>query len=198
MTMNWAIGTMDFNFKTVDVKEELTQAFKKALPKFEFAAVKVLKADPQSQTELPCIGINRVNDDESNQSIGDSHGNSYNSDSKTYTTEQGTFFSEAIEVRVWHTNADERDKLYRVVKAVLFAYRLPLVQKGLLNISLGGGRDEQDSSMQNAPMVIYWSAITMRFLNPMDVEVYETVDTITDITVNTTLSTIIELGGMTP
>jgi hypothetical protein len=196
--MNWEIGTMDFDFKTVDVKEELVQALKSTLPKFNFGAVKVIKSDPQTHTEMPCIGINRISDDESNQSIGDHHGQDYNSTTKVYVTEQGTFFSEAVEVRVWHTNADKRDELYNVVKAVLFAIRLPLVQKGLINVTLGGGRDEQDSSMQNAPLVIYWSAITMRYLNPMNVEVYENVEAISDITVDTVLSTTINIGGQTP
>jgi hypothetical protein len=189
---------MDFDFKTVDVKEELVQALKSTLPKFNFGAVKVIKSDPQTHTEMPCIGINRISDDESNQSIGDHHGQDYNSTTKVYVTEQGTFFSEAVEVRVWHTNADKRDELYNVVKAVLFAIRLPLVQKGLINVTLGGGRDEQDSSMQNAPLVIYWSAITMRYLNPMNVEVYENVEAISDITVDTVLSTTINIGGQTP
>lgn len=180
---------MNFNFATLDVKAEVTEAFKVELPKFGFKNVKVLKSDPQSPSELPCVGVNRANDDEANMSIADSHGNEYDTGTQTYTTQQGTFFSEAVEIRVWHTNADERDKLYRTVKGILFAYRLNWVEKGLLNVSLRGGRDEQDSSMTNAPTVMYWSVITMVYLNPLNVDITETIAAITDITDNGAMTT---------
>lgn len=188
------MATVDINFDygTVDVKDEVIGALKINLPKFGFGKVKVLGSDPQSPSELPCVGINRANDDEANMSIADHHGDDYDGTSGTYVTQQGTFFSESVEIRVWHTNADERDKLYKVVKAILFTYRLAWVEKGLLNVSLRGGRDEQDSSMTNAPTVIYWSVITMVYLNPLNVEITESVEGITDFTVNTALTVDIE------
>lgn len=181
-----------FNYGTVDVKGEVIAALKIALPKFNFSKVKVLGADPNTPAEMPCVGINRASDDETNQSIADFHGEEYTSGTQTYVTQQGTFFSESVEIRVWHTNADERDKLYAAVKAILFAYRLTWVERGLLNVSLRAGRDEQDSSMENAPVVIYWSVITMSYLNPLNVEITDTVGAIEDITVNTTFTTEIE------
>ena len=168
-----------FTFEHVDVKEEILQVMKKQLPGFGFPNVKVLKSDPQSSSEIPCIGINRVDDSESEQSISDAVTTHYDQATQTYYQVFGTYFSESVEVRVWHTNADERDKVYRHVKAMLVALRLPLVEKGLLNISLRTGRDEQDSSMSQAPMVLYWSAITMSYLNPMDVTFTEVVPAIT-------------------
>jgi hypothetical protein len=150
--------------------------------------VKVLKADPQSPAELPCIGVNRANDNESSQSLTDSYGTAYNPDTKELDTFYGTFFSEEVEIRVWHTNADERDKLYQTVKAVLFAGRSDLVQKGLLNVTLRGGRDEQDSTMQNAPTVLYWGTITMSYLNPLDVQFVDTVEPITAVPDNGSIS----------
>ncbi len=176
----------DFTFEHVDVKQELVDELKARLPGFGFGNVKVIKADPQSASELPCIGINRVDDNETEQSIADAVDVRYDKDTQTYYQVFGTYFSESVEVRVWHTNADERDKLYRHVKAVLLALRLPLVEKGLLNISLRTGRDEQDSSMAQAPMVLYWSTITMSYLNPLNVTFEEIVQPISAITPNMT------------
>jgi hypothetical protein len=75
-----------------------------------------------------------------------------------------------------------------VVKAILFAFRIPLVEKGLLNVSLRGGRDEQDTTMQHAPTPIYWSTITMTYLNPLNVEIVEIVEPISGFTGAGTLS----------
>lgn len=174
----------DFTFEHVDVKTELVEALKNTLPKFNFNGVKVLKADPQGAAELPCIGINRIDDSESEPSISDAVETRYDKDTGTYYQVFGSFFSESVELRVWHTNADERDRLYRHTKAVLLAMRLPLVEKGLLNLTLRSGRDEQDSSMQQAPMVLYWSTITMSYLNPLDVTFAEVAQPITGIPVN--------------
>lgn len=175
---------MSFTFETVDVKDEIVKRLKLELPSFGYTGkltVKVLKADPQSPAELPCIGVNRTDDSESEQSITDSEGTAYNQDTQQLETFYGTFFSEALEIRVWHTNADERDKLYQVVRATLFAVRKDLVEKGLLNITLRGGRDEQDSTMAQAPMILYWSTITMTYLNPLDVSFMDTVEPIAGI-----------------
>lgn len=175
---------LNFEYATVDVKQTILDALKVELPKLGFGNVRVLKSDPQSPSEIPCIGINRVSDDESNMSIGDNHGTSYDGSTQIYKTEQGTFFSESMEVRVWHTNADQRDELYRAVKAILFAYRMSWVELGLRNVTLRMGRDEQDSSMQNAPVVVYWSVITMSYMNPLNVDIIESVAPISAVTNN--------------
>lgn len=177
---------MTYTFDHVDVKEELVKALKTELPKFGFSTVKVIKADPQTHTEIPCIGINRVDDSETSQSLADVAGSHFDKDTNTQYRTFGTYFQESMEIRVWHTNADERDKLYRHMKAILLANRLPLVEKGLLNITLRGGKDEQDSTMQQAPMVLYWSTITLSFLNPLDVTFEEIVAPISAINVTTT------------
>lgn len=172
---------MKFTFDNVDVKEEVLQALKKELVSFGFGTVKVLKADPQSASELPCIGINRVDDSETEQSIADAVDVRFDKETSTHYQVYGTYFSESIEIRVWHTNADERDRLYRHVKAILLALRLSLVEKGLMNISLRTGRDEQDSSMAQAPTVLYWSAITLTYLNPLNITYAEMVPAITAV-----------------
>lgn len=180
---------MSFQFEHVDVKQEIVNKLKIELPKFGFSRVKVLKADPQTATEIPCIGVNRVDDNETEQSIADSQGTYYDKSTKEYKKFFGTFFQESIECRVWHTNADERDKLYRHVKAILVALRNELVERGLLNLSLRSGRDEQDSSQAQAPMVLYWSTITMTYLNPMDIEFVEIVEPISAVPTNEKLTT---------
>lgn len=182
---------MNFSFETVDVKQELVLALRRELPNFGYQgnlAVKVLKADPQSPSELPCIGINRIDDSESGQSLADSQGTVFNPDTNELQTISGTFFSESVEVRIWHTNADERDKLYRITKAILFAIRPDLVEKGLLNLTLRSGRDEQDSTMAQAPMVLYWSTITMSYLNPLDVSVLSQSYAITSTDINSNIT----------
>jgi hypothetical protein len=178
---------IEITFEYVDVKDEIQKKLKKLLQAYSFGSVKVLKADPQTPAEVPCIGINRIDDNEDSQSIADAQGTTYDKVTQVYRTIQGTFFSEAIEVRIWHTNADERDKLYHTVKALLFAIRPDFIEKGLLNISLRGGRDEQDSSMAQAPMVLYWATLTMTYLNPLDVNIIEIIEPITSILDNPTL-----------
>lgn len=173
---------MNFTSATVDVKTELVNLLKEELPKKGYPQVRVMRSDPANPSEVPCVGINRVTDDESSQTIADEHGVRYDPVTKQYVTLQGTFFQEAVEVRIWHINADERDALYQAVKAILFAYRVLLVEKGLLNVALRGGRDEQDSTMQHAPMPIYWSTISMDYLNPLNVEIVEIIEPISGFT----------------
>lgn len=174
----------DFSFSYVDVKDEIVQVFKAALPKFGYADVKVLKSDPQSDREIPCLGVNRANTSEDSQSIADASGDVFNPVTKTLTRIRGTFMREAMEVRIWHTNADERDKLFPTMMATLFAMRPGMVEKGILNLTLQNGRDEQDSTMQQAPMVLYWSTVTMSYLNPLDINITEVVPVITAINDN--------------
>lgn len=170
------------SFETVDVKTEIVDWLKEQLPKFGFGAVKVIKADPQGPAEIPCIGVNRVDDSEATDTIADAVDVRYDADTQKYFQVFGSYFQETLEVRVWHTNADERDRLYHHTRAILFASRLPLVEKGLINLKLRSGKDEQDSSMAQAPMVLYWASITMTYQNPLNVTFEEIVQPITAIT----------------
>lgn len=172
---------MTFTFETVDVKTELVDKLKTELPKFGFGAVKVLKADPQSASEMPCVGINRIDDSEATDTIADAVDVRFDPATNTHYQVFGSYFQEAVEIRVWHTNADERDKLYQHVRAILFSVRIPLAEKGLVNLKLRSGKDEQDSSMSQAPMVLYWAPITMTFMNPLNVTFEEIVQPITAI-----------------
>ena len=136
---------------------------------FEPQKIRVLKSDPRDQLEIPCIGVNRAGDDEQNSVLGDDSGTVYDPETDTFVKFKGTFFNETIEVRLWHTNADERDRLYILLKAVLFDMRDGLGMKGLRNITIRGGRDEQENNI--TPQPLYFATITMNFLNPLDVQV---------------------------
>lgn len=180
------MADIEFDYATIDVKQELVDILKAQLPKKGFRDVRVLKSDPALPSELPCIGINRISDDETQMSIGDSIGASYDGTGE-FRHQQGTFFNESMEVRIWHTNADQRDALYLTLRAILFAFRLPLVEKGLRNVTLRMGRDEQDSTMQFAPSVIYWSTITLTYANPLNVDIIEDVEPISAVIDNGTV-----------
>lgn len=179
---------MSYTFASVDVKQLVVAALKSDLPINNLPSVRVLKADPQGPSELPCIGVVRASDDEVSMTMADYADTAYDAPSQTVTTTQGTFFSESLELRVWHTNADERDNLYQVVKAILFANRLSFVQQGLLNVTLRAGRDEQDSSMSQAPTILYWGVITMSYLNPLNVDIQTTAPMITSVSDGGTLT----------
>lgn len=175
---------MNFTFELVDAKTEVVELLKTSLPKFGFQEVRVIKADPQSSAEIPCIGVNRVDDSESTDTIADAVGTHYDPETETNYRTFGSYFQESLEIRAWHTNADERNRLYQTMKAILFAGRQDLTAKGVLNIKLRNGRDEQDSSMAQAPMVLYWASITMSYLNPLDVQFEEASYTISSIVGN--------------
>lgn len=179
-----------FQFETVDVKHELVTRLKEGLARLGYinkGTIKVIKADPQSPSELPCIGVNRADDSETSQSIADGQGSIYDPETKVSTTFFGTFFAEAQEIRIWHTNPDEREKLYLATKALLFGMRHDLSQKGLINFNLRSGKDEQDSTMMHAPMVLYFASITMSYLNPLDVAFTEVIQPISSVEDNGTL-----------
>lgn len=172
---------MNFTYETVDVKRALAAQLKEGLAAKGYQTMRVITADPATPAEVPCICVNRLSDDESNQSMGDYSGDGYDPLTKTSHVFRGTFFTEAVEVRVWHTNSDERDAIYQMVKGIMIAYRMELASKGVLDISLRGGKDEQDATMENAPFAIYWGTITMSCLNPFDVDITEIVQPISDV-----------------
>lgn len=88
---------------------------------------------------------------------------------------------EAVEVRVFHDNPDERDTLGIMVLAVLFAIREDMLKQGIRNITLSGGRDEQDNTLMSTPLFMH--SITLHYSNPLDVQVTTIVDVIEDINV---------------
>ena len=163
----------------VNVKDALVVALREALATEGYSDVRVLKADPRENVEIPCIGINRAGDDERNQVLGDSFGTYKDEETGIWSQFKGTYFNETMEIRIWHKNPDDRDKLYILTKAVLFNLRDTLGEQGLRNIALSGGRDEQENNYPPHPL--YWSSINMTYLNPLEVEVVvDTIDSVTE------------------
>ncbi|CAJ1315917.1 hypothetical protein [Paenibacillus nuruki] len=172
---------MEFN--SVDVKEELLQFLKRS---FTTAKVKIgiVKSDPQNHGDIPCIGINRVADSQSMHTLGDFGGSEFNEEEFQYTEIYSTYFQESMEVRIWHTNADEREKVYRLLKALLMVFSKYIVGLGVRSFTMEGGKDESDFSSQIVPFPVYWASIIISYANPLDVDITEHVQAITDITVN--------------
>ncbi|MEC0169912.1 hypothetical protein [Paenibacillus graminis] len=172
---------MDFN--SVDVKERLLQFLKAG---FQQAGVRmnVLKSDPQTAAELPCIGINRIADGEAVHSLGDYAGSDFDKDSLEYSEVYSAYYQESMEVRIWHTNADERERVYRLLKALLMVFRPVIVEQGVRSFTVEGGKDESDFTGQVAPFPVYWASVVISYLNPLDVQVGEMAEIITNIIVN--------------
>lgn len=164
-------------YEYVDVKDKVVEWLRANIN------IRVTKGDPREHVEIPCIGVNRVGDDETSQVLGD--------DLETVQIEEkyvhfrGTFFHESLEARIWHFNADERDKLFTQLKAQLFALRDELVALGVINITLRGGRDEQDNTFP--PQPLYWATITMSYLNPLSVQTDDVLTEIDNINVRTVI-----------
>lgn len=151
----------------VDVKQEIIDYLKPLLSGQNLNNYRILRADPRDAKELPCIAINLVNSDEQNQGIGDSVQQIYDEEENEFRTFRGTFFNETLEIRVWHTNADERDRTRNVLQALLVGLRKKLTEKGIVNITIRAGRDEQENTLP--PYPIYWSVMLLNYLNPLDV-----------------------------
>jgi hypothetical protein len=151
---------MDYQY--IDVKDTLVHLIEQALIKENIKNIKVQKSDPREAADIPCICINRAGDNETDRVIGDDFGEDYDDTISTDRIYEGTSFEEAMEVRVWHTNASERDRLYIFIKVLLFSLRKVLTGLGLRNITLKGGHDEQDNTFPPVPM--YWGAITINYV----------------------------------
>lgn len=172
------------NYTYIDGKDVLVTKLTELLRAEGYGTVRVFRGDPRLQTDVPCIGINRAGDDEAQQVIGNSFDTVFDDTLGKWVEIEGTYFSETLEIRVWHTNADERDTLYRLTKVMLFAIRNTLAEHGIRNITLRGGRDEQDNTFNPTPM--YWGSILMTYIAPLEVNVQW--DKVTSIDVLSTIS----------
>lgn len=152
----------------IDVKHNVVTLLQEALAERGYNKIKVLKGDPRTPADIPCVGVNRAGDDEVPQSLGEDFGSEYDPATDKWTETRGTHFSETLEIRIWHSNADERDKLYALCKVLLFSIRPILTAQGVLNIVLRGGRDEQDNTFPPHPL--YWGTITMNYAVPLEVD----------------------------
>jgi hypothetical protein len=157
--------------------------------KYGLNKIKVVGSDPRQGGDIPCIGVNIANKAMQGDSITQSGESRYDDDPTSPTYQKwlitrSTFFEETLEIRLWHTNADERDRLGPIIDGILFASIPYLTELGFVNIQLGNGRDEADSERFAEPM--YWYTLSMRFWNPLIVETVTADSTIELIGVTTT------------
>jgi hypothetical protein len=178
-----------YAYQYVNMKQFIYEALLAELQSSNMDEIRVFTSDPLDQAYIPGIGINKVGLTEDSPSGGlglVSQPPTYNADTKEYTTYSGVFMQEAVEVRVFHTNADERDKLGITILAVLFAIRTELLKLGIREITLSGGRDEQDNNLMSTPLFMH--AIILHYKNPLDVQVTTLVDAIEGFDVLSALS----------
>ena len=171
------------DLKGTDLKHELVRIIKREMIA-QGVQVKVITTDPRDIKELPCIALNRVTDNESQMGFN----NLYDEEYDPATEQSNPFYSglmtENIEIRIWTENSDERDSLSFLSKGILILAKQELIKKGLGNMQLNGGRDEQDFKTFD-PYFIYWYVINFTALNPMDVRpTPTTVKPIVDVNVD--------------
>lgn len=182
------MAIMPYNY--LDVKGLVVERLKTILADAgytEKAEIRVLKSDPHDPADIPCVGVNLANADEDGNTLSDESGAEFDptlfNGAGGYKHFRGAFFRETLEIRLWHKNADERDKIRVLLMAQLFGLKKELTSLGLRTIKISGGRDEQDNA-QLQPHPIYFAPFTLNYLNP--VEVWEEYEVIGDITVNAT------------
>lgn len=178
-------STTTYNYLYVDVKDELYQALFAEAKSSNKPQIRIFKSDPVDAASIPCLGINKTNLNEDGNSNGlgrVARTPTYNKTTKEYTTYSGAYMQESVEVRVFHTNPDERDKLGIFALAVMYAVRSYLEQRGLANITISGGRDEQDNNLLG-DRVLYMHTLSMHYINPLDVMVTSVVEDIESIDV---------------
>jgi hypothetical protein len=154
-------------FNYTNVKQCVVDALRTELDNNGYTKILVRKADAVEAGHIPCICVNRIDDSEAGQSLNDDEDPEFNETLQQWEEFKGTYFQESLEIRIWHTNADERDTLYILVKAILFSLRNSLFKLGVINIKLRGGKDEQDTALLAQP--IYWASINMDYLNPLEI-----------------------------
>lgn len=165
----------NYTYLYVDVKDFIAQSLTSELFQSSYGAgkIRVFKSDPLDEMSIPAIGINIISSDEDSSGLGlTTQPPDYDPATGNYTIYQGAYLRESLEVRIFHKNADERDKLRIFTLATLFAVKNDLLQQGLMNITIGGGRDEQDNTLlQSSPLFMH--SITMSYLNPLNVQVIQ-------------------------
>lgn len=117
------------------------------------ARLKVLRSDPLVHNEIPTIGINKIQDTEAEQYIGELD-NEFQDDMGKWHRQEGSMWTESVELRVWSHNADERDYIGHILKYILFELRPILADLGVINQSITGGQDESDPASYDRPM--FW------------------------------------------
>jgi hypothetical protein len=159
------------SIKGTDLKHELVRIYQR-----EFALrniqMTVLSSDPRVHAEIPCLAINRTNDSEDNQGFNNFYEEKFNTvdaDNVSDDILYSGLMTETCEIRMWTENAQMRDDYYFTIKEIALLAKQELILKGLGNMRITGGRDEQDFKTFE-PYFIYWATINFVALNPLDVK----------------------------
>jgi len=118
--------------------------------------IPVLRSDPVTHKTIPAIGINKIQDNESDQFLGDQVAEFKDEFDKAHR-QYGSMWEETLEIRVWSHNSDERDYIGHVIKYILFEARTIMAQLGVVNQRIGGGQDESDP-VSYQPEVMFWTS----------------------------------------
>lgn len=111
------------------VLDVLTPGFA-ALAPADAAHLTLFVNDPMDFADFPCVGINLLSDTEYVQSIGDVLGD-VTDDEGTLHAGASTLCQQNVEVKLWSSNGDERDRLGRLLKLALFTGRGTEINPGL-------------------------------------------------------------------
>jgi len=154
----------------LDLKKELVRIFARELIARKIQ-IKVITADPRTHGELPCLAINRVNDDEGQIGFNNIYEQEFNEATEEESPAYLALMTETIELRLWTENANQRDDIYFIMKEIAILAKQELIKKGqgLGNMRITGGRDEQDFKTFE-PYFIYWSVLNFIALNPLEVK----------------------------
>lgn len=160
----------EYSYFYVDTKDYMQVFMDYQLRTSWRQAVRVFKSDPLEEADIPCVGINVASADQDAGGIGlTSQPPTYDAVTGARTDYKGLYMRETIELRVFHTNPDERDKLRIFCLSALFAAIDGLQAQGLREMRVSGGRDEQDVEIISKPLFMH--TLTLSYLNPLTVTV---------------------------
>lgn len=125
----------------------------------------VSNADPEDWGELPMVAINLVSDTQTNSHIGSSLDDELIEEEDQVYAGMGAIFSQVVEVTLWTTNKEQRDRLGKALKEVLFVFGLGtsinpglfVTTPGVAEVRITGGQDQGivDTSQQYAPHALF-------------------------------------------
>lgn len=134
--------------------------------------VKVLGEYPRSDSQLPCIVIQRLSDAERPEHLGDYLGVADTSDADDYQEhhQYGSDFNERLQLTIMtggKASANLRDLLYLAVREIVVRGRLYLVAAGVTAVQWADGRDGEMFQRDKAPHIAHQATASIRYINHM-------------------------------
>jgi len=130
--------------------------------------VKVILADPRDPAELPCYAIQRNDEIEQPQNIGDEI-DEKPIDTLTAGETTGSDFSSVHTIEAWTTNTDVREFMYKIAKEIMFHNRRNFTELGCVEQSISG-RDNQGMATPYIPEYVYVSSVTFSCKTLMSID----------------------------